>query len=92
MGKHKHIALRFLPQDEYEAAAPLDVSPVPNVVTRVFMLFRGVEEDQLELWSAARERASGSIDAWRAVVGVDVEKALDPSLFRVLEWGGMEVK
>ncbi|KAJ7121367.1 hypothetical protein C8R44DRAFT_919708, partial [Mycena epipterygia] len=28
---------------------------------------------------------------WRALVGVDVERALDPALFRVLEWGGMEV-
>lgn len=26
------------------------------------------------------------------IVGVDAEKAMDRKLFRVLEWGGMEVK
>ncbi|KAF8603243.1 hypothetical protein BDV93DRAFT_544909 [Ceratobasidium sp. AG-I] len=92
LSKHKHIAIRFLPQREYEAAAPLNVIPVPDVVTRVFMLFRGVDEDQLESWRAARELASESAELWREVVGVDIRRALDSSLFRVLEWGGMEVK
>ncbi|KAF8594412.1 ubiquitin-domain-containing protein [Ceratobasidium sp. AG-I] len=92
LSKHKNIALRFLPQSEYEAAAPLNVSPVPDVVTRVFMLFQGVDEDQLEHWSTARGRANESTNMWRSVVGVNVERALDAGLFRVLEWGGMEVK
>ncbi|KAF8594405.1 hypothetical protein BDV93DRAFT_459044 [Ceratobasidium sp. AG-I] len=92
LSRHKHIALRFLPQSEYEAAAPLEITPKPDVVTRVFMLFRGVDADQLELWNAAQDRARRSVNIWRDVVGVDTRRALDASLFRLLEWGGMEVK
>lgn len=88
MQAHKHLALRFLPQADYEAAAQLRVTPVPDVVTRVFMLFRGISEEDLPLWRAL---ATPEI-AWPLVVGVDAARARDESLFRVLEWGGMEVK
>ncbi|QRV96131.1 ubiquitin family protein [Ceratobasidium sp. AG-Ba] len=86
--RHKHIALRFLPQSEYEAAAPMRVTPSPDVTTRVFMLFRGVEEEELALW----EGSPKGVHEWKDVVGVDVQKASDKNMFRVLEWGGMEVK
>ena len=81
--------MRFLPQAEYEEAARLTVSPSPDVVTRVFMLFRGLSAQDADEWSA-----TGFVKApvWKDVVGVDAAKALDTSLFRVLEWGGMEVK
>lgn len=49
------------------------------------MLFKGVSGDR---WEEAKERA-GSVE-WREVVGVR-EQAEDPSVFRVLEWGGMEL-
>ena len=64
---------------------------MPDVVTRVFMLFRGVDESHLEVWSAARDLGNQNANMWREVVGVDVGRALDAGLFRVLEWGGMEV-
>jgi hypothetical protein len=77
---------------EYETAAPMTVSPTPDVTTRVFMIFTGVGEDDLDKWEEAQLRAGQDARLWRDVVGVDVEKAGDRSLFRVLEWGGMEVK
>jgi hypothetical protein len=44
---------------------------------------------------AAGEGGSGAgawaVDWWKDVVGVDLDQALDVSLYRVLEWGGMEV-
>ncbi|KZV96697.1 ubiquitin-domain-containing protein [Exidia glandulosa HHB12029] len=86
---HTHIALRFLPQDEYERAAPLDVTPAPDIVTRVFMLFRGLSAQDAGAWRAAQFVEA---HVWKDVVGVETDKALDASLFRVLEWGGMEVK
>ncbi|QRV81696.1 ubiquitin family protein [Ceratobasidium sp. AG-Ba] len=86
--QHKHIALRFLPQSEYEAAAPMHVTPSPDVTTRVFMLFCGVEESNVDEWRGAVK----DVDEWKSIVGVDVQKATDISIFRVLEWGGMEVK
>ncbi|KAL5637692.1 hypothetical protein ACGC1H_002082 [Rhizoctonia solani] len=92
LSKHAFIALRFLPQNEYEKVAPLSITPAPDVTTRVFMLFRGVEEGQLEQWAEAVDMASRDVTVWRDVVGVDVAQGLNKSLFRVLEWGGMEVK
>ncbi|KAF8676591.1 Ubiquitin-like protein [Rhizoctonia solani] len=92
LSRHTYVALRFLPQEEYEKAAPLNITPAPEVITRVFMLFRGVEESQVEFWSDAAGMACQDVTVWRDVVGVDIEKTLNRSLYRVLEWGGMEVK
>lgn len=85
LNKHKHIALRFLPQQEYATAAPLTVEPKPDVVTRVFMLSKGIKDVDMQEWSA-----SASAQDWKTVVGVSAA-AEDESKFRVLEWGGMEV-
>jgi hypothetical protein len=92
--KHKYVALRFLAQASYEQVAQMRVSPTPDVVTRVFMLFRGVAADDLGLWEQAATRATAEDGAtfWARVVGVDLARASDRGLFRVLEWGGMEVK
>jgi hypothetical protein len=92
MLKHKHIALRFVPQSTYERAAPLKISPAPDIITRVFMLFKGVDEGLLSDWPLARDRAHRSADFWEDVVGVNYERSMDESLFRALEWGGMEVR
>lgn len=83
--------MRFVPQAAYERAAPLDIVPAPDIVTRVFMLYKGVEENALLDWSSARARAADDVAWWKDVVGVNVDRARDARLFRVLEWGGMEV-
>ena len=90
LSKKPFVAIRFLPQSAYERAAKLDVKPKPDVVTRVFMLFRGVaaEDAEEKMWSAARARV-GEVD-WVEVVGVHMG-ARDENRFRVLEWGAMEV-
>ena len=55
------------------------------------MIFRGVSEDD-ERWDEARSRVDQDVnEVWKDAVGVDAGRALDESLFRVLEWGGMEV-
>jgi hypothetical protein len=70
------------------------VSPTPDVVTRVFMLFRGVRSDDVLFWAPAAARAAAEDGAtlWSNVVGVDPVRASDRTLFRVLEWGGMEIE
>ncbi len=89
--RHAHVALRFLPQEAYEESAPMSIEPKPDVVTRVFMIFHGISESD-EKWAEARTRASQDVQGvWRDAVGIDAGRALDASLFRVLEWGGMEV-
>ncbi|KAF8264817.1 hypothetical protein EI94DRAFT_1737581 [Lactarius quietus] len=94
MLKHEYVALRFITQDAYERAASLSITPVPDIVTRVFMLFRGVPASDLELWEAASARAAAAdgMTLWKDIVGVDAARAADSGLFRVLEWGGMEVQ
>ncbi len=89
--KHSYVALNFLPQASYEHAAPLDIEPKPDVVIRVFMLFKRVCEDELDEWEGALSRASEDAELWKGIVGVDTERMKDEKLFRVLEWGGMEV-
>ncbi|GAA5845873.1 hypothetical protein JCM9279_002407 [Rhodotorula babjevae] len=81
----KDILFRFVPQAEYARAAELDVEPKPDVVTRIFLLFKGVEPGT----SSSSGTGAAEVD-WVRVVGVDEVKAHDELLFRVLEWGGME--
>ncbi|KAF6748212.1 hypothetical protein DFP72DRAFT_1074479 [Ephemerocybe angulata] len=88
--KHEYVALRFLPQSVYERAASLTVEPTPDVVARIFMLFKSVEGD-LDMWSDALERSALDVSRWAGIVGVDADRMKDAGLFRVIEWGGMEV-
>lgn len=88
--RHSNIALRFLPQDEYSPAAPLETTPAAQVATRVFMLFRGIKDEKMENWAQAKSRTEDGAVDWPKVIGID-ERMSDKSLFRVLEWGGMEV-
>jgi len=90
--KHKYVAFRFINQAAYECAAPLEITPKPDVVTRVFMLFCGIPASNIEEWSLALQRSTESVQRWQKIVGLDMNKISDKSLFRVLEWGGMEVK
>lgn len=87
MLKHENIALRFLPQRSFERSAPLAVEPPPDVVTRVFMIFQGVPNKDRKKWLLA----SSTLKDWAELIGMDTSRALNTNLFRVLEWGGMEV-
>ncbi|KAL1757113.1 hypothetical protein FB107DRAFT_273316 [Schizophyllum commune] len=89
--KREFVALRFVEQVAFERAALLEVTPAPDVVTRVFMLFKDVGKEDLGRWAKALARADEPASRWRDVVGAQLEKTLDASLFRVIEWGGMEV-
>ncbi len=88
LNAHQNIALRFVPQKEYARAAPLETEPAADVVTRVFMLFRGVStaeaNDEMH-WASVQQEVN-----WASVVGID-PRIGDANLLRVLEWGGMEV-
>jgi hypothetical protein len=90
--EHEYVSLRFVTQASYEKAAQMRISPTPDVITRVFMLFRGVRPDDVGLWAPAATRATAEVGAtfWTEVVGVDAVRASDRTLFWVLERGGME--
>ncbi|KAG8924975.1 hypothetical protein FRC01_010840 [Tulasnella sp. 417] len=94
--KHDHIALRFIRQSDLDSTATLQISPTPDVVTRIFMLFQGVPGGELDHWKDAmgqlKKGSGGSFTMWRDIVGVETEdRQKDEKLFRVVEWGGMEV-
>jgi hypothetical protein len=55
------------------------------------MLFKGIRKEHLGDWANARIQAERDVGWWVDVVGVDPARAGDATLFRVLEWGGMEV-
>ena len=88
--KHEYIALCFIAQSSYEKAARMRVSPTPDIVIRVFMLSRGVRPDDVGLWAPAAADDGGTF--WSNVVGIYAVGASDRTLFRVLEWGGLEVE
>ena len=95
--KHEYVALRSPAEESYERAAPMRVSPAPDVVTRVFMPFRGIAAADVESWQSASAlaptvAAPDGATSWAGVVGLDAERASDRALFRVLELGGMEVE
>ncbi|KAF8278319.1 hypothetical protein DL93DRAFT_2069576 [Clavulina sp. PMI_390] len=93
--KHECVGLRFVQHQGYERAAILEVTLVPGVVERLFMLFRGIPRGEAlsPRWDVARDQAKADVKFWRGVVGLSEAGVLmrDGSMFRVLEWGGMEV-
>jgi hypothetical protein len=98
--RHQYIALRFVSHASYEGAASLVVVPAPDVIHRVFMIFKGIELGASDstaygAWAKAAARADKDVQLWRPVVGLQGEAGgvmNDDSLFRVLEYGGMEAK
>lgn len=82
-----------MPQVAYEKSAPLAVTPAPDVTVRIFMLFRGLKDEELvdQTWGRAVEKSNKDVNIWRDIVGVDQRSLDDKTLFRVVEWGGMEV-
>ncbi|KAF5386694.1 hypothetical protein D9615_001975 [Tricholomella constricta] len=86
---HKYIALRFIPQAEYSRIAPLEITPKPDVITRVFMLFKGIRDPKA--WPSARKRVLDDMSRWADIVGVDLAAVANKDLSRVLEWGAMEI-
>ncbi|KAK1216355.1 hypothetical protein PQX77_021025 [Marasmius sp. AFHP31] len=90
--KHTYIALRFVSQASYELAAPLEITPAPEAVRRVYMLFKGVPGDDLgPTWDESMNRAQEDVRFWRDVVGVEDRTAGEVPRLEVLEWGGMEI-
>lgn len=87
---HEFVALRFVPQKALERAASLRITPVPDVITRLFMLFKGIDPDTANAnegsWAQARTRVTDDPRWWTQVVGIGEADLADVGLFRVLEW------
>jgi hypothetical protein len=87
--KHKNIAYRFLSPGKIAAAVDMSVTADPCVFTRLFLIFRGIPEDDMAIFSGAGEKEA-NLQNWREVVGW-TENSKDTQLFRVLETTVLEI-
>ena len=86
---HRNIAYRFMSPSKIAAAIDISVTVENCVFTRLFLMFRGVTDDELGLFSGAGEKEANAMN-WREVVGWS-ELSKDQTHFRVLETSVLEV-
>ncbi|KAH9946082.1 uncharacterized protein BXZ73DRAFT_95587 [Epithele typhae] len=86
---HRNIAYRFMSPSKIAAAIDISVTVENCVFTRLFLMWRGVTEEELSLFSGAGEKEANAAN-WREVVGWS-ELSKDPNHFRVLETTILEV-
>ena len=70
-------------------AIDISVTYDPCIWTRIFLMYRGVTDDELGLFSGAGEKEANAMN-WREVVGWS-ELSKDQTHFRVLETSVLEV-
>lgn len=68
--------------------ASLEVYPKPDIMIRLFVLFKGISSDDRGAWP----QVTVDHTIWSSVIGVDTRRTGNKLLYRVLEWGGMEVE
>ncbi|KAI0831348.1 hypothetical protein BC628DRAFT_1407834 [Trametes gibbosa] len=86
---HRNIAYRFLPPQKIAAAIDISVTVENCVFTRLFLMFRGLTDDELGLFAGAGEKEANQAN-WRDRVGWS-ELSKDTTQFRVLETSVLEV-
>ncbi|KIM87142.1 hypothetical protein PILCRDRAFT_815600 [Piloderma croceum F 1598] len=85
---HKNIAYRFLTPGKIAAA--IDISLTTDCVfTRLFLIFRGLSDDDVGVFAGAGEKEANQAN-WRDIVGWS-ENSKDTTLFRLLETSVLEV-
>ncbi|KAF8344315.1 uncharacterized protein EI90DRAFT_2900899 [Cantharellus anzutake] len=85
---HKHIAYRFMQPARLSAAIDLSVSTEPAVFTRIFLMWRGVSDEEMVKFADSSEKEADAKE-WKEVIGFS-DESKDISKFRVLETSIME--
>ncbi|KAJ7046833.1 hypothetical protein C8F04DRAFT_937312 [Mycena alexandri] len=86
---HKNIAYRFLSPGRIAAAIDISVTHDPCIFTRLFLIFRGLSDDDVGIFAGAGEKEANAVN-WREVVGWS-EESKDSTMFRLLETSVLEV-
>ncbi|ORX35265.1 hypothetical protein BD324DRAFT_652404 [Kockovaella imperatae] len=87
--RHKNIAYRLLSPDQLAPSTTISVVPPPDVLLRVFVLFRGIPDDQMAEWKdRGILQAELGLD-WRTAIHWTPEMD-NEELFRIIEYGAME--
>ena len=88
--QHRNIAYRFLSPSKIAAAIDISVTVEACVFTRVFLMFRGVSDDELtSVFEGRGEKEANQVN-WREQIGWS-ELSKDPTQFRVLETSILEL-
>lgn len=77
-----------MPPERLDAAIKLSVSTEPVASTRIFLMWRGVSDDEMPLFGAAGEKEAVEKD-WKVLLNIE-EETPDSTKFRLLETGVME--
>ena len=86
---HRNIAYRFLSPAKIASAIDITVNTGDCTFTRIFLIFRGISDDDLGLFAGAGEKEANQYN-WRTVVGWS-ENSKDNMRFRLLEVSILEL-
>lgn len=71
------------------AAIDITVTQDPCVFTRIFMIWRGISDEEMGSWVTSGEKEA-NVYNWREVIGWS-EDSKDSTMFRVLETSTLEL-
>ncbi|KDQ60938.1 hypothetical protein JAAARDRAFT_31933 [Jaapia argillacea MUCL 33604] len=86
---HKNIAYRFLSPSRIASAIDISVTAESCVFTRLFLMFRGLSDDELGNFAGAGEKEANGMN-WAEMVSFS-EMSRDQGQFRVLEISLLEL-
>lgn len=88
-GNYPNIAYRFLSPGQIANAIDIHISAVDCVFTRLFLIFRGVSDEEMEDFANRGEKEANAVN-WREIVGWR-EDSKDAERFRLTEISILEV-
>lgn len=86
---HRNIAYRLLSPGKIAAAIDITVTQDPCIFTRIFLIWRGVSDDEMGNFATSGEKEANTHN-WREVIGWS-EDSKDSTMFRVLETTVLEI-
>ncbi|KAJ2931881.1 hypothetical protein H1R20_g5209, partial [Candolleomyces eurysporus] len=86
---HKNIAYRLLSPGKIAAAIDITVTQDPCIFTRIFLIWRGVSDEEMGNFAESGEKEANTYN-WREVIGWS-EDSKDSTMFRVLETSILEL-
>jgi len=87
--QYKNIAYRFMTPERLNQAIELKVTCSPCIWTRIFLLYRGISDEELALFSGAGEKDVHE-GHWKNLLKIQ-EQSTNKEFFRILETSILEI-
>ncbi|XP_006458084.1 hypothetical protein AGABI2DRAFT_63607 [Agaricus bisporus var. bisporus H97] len=87
---HRNIAYRFLTPAKIAAAIDITVHVNPCTFTRLFLIWRGLNDEDVSADFDGAGEKEANVFNWREIIGWS-EHMKDPNLFRILELSVMDI-